>query len=220
MCNNHVFLFSILHLQNFVANECLQLRQKKVINNTLSKSSWNWPYHNLKKKQVLIEHYHFLTSQSSSWTSSLQPNFKLCQTELFYVKKINFFYQLHSSTFNIIILYKEVSSWHRYQKLFNKFHPFKRYTKYTINTCKPFRWQQQPLFYGWNPLLHSSDHFNSQSNPRSPASCLLSLILLDLKQNIHTAIISKVQRFHLPSSILIIWNHTIYTFIQKDDARF
>lgn len=98
-------------------------------------------------------------------------------------------------------------------KNFNKFHPFKRYTKYTINTCKPFRWQQQPLFYGWNPLLHSSDHFNSQSNPRSPASCLLSLILLDLKQNIHTAIISKVQRFHLPSSILIIWNHTIYTFI-------
>ena len=47
ICNNHVFLFSIQHLQNFVTNECLLIRQnrrykqnseQKLLESTISQS--------------------------------------------------------------------------------------------------------------------------------------------------------------------------------------
>lgn len=75
-----------------------------------------------------------------------------------------------------------------------------------------------PCFIGISTIL------TLKEQPKNPANCLLSLILLDLRQNIHTTITFKSTK--IPLALVNSYHKDVsetiqfYTSIQKDDVCF
>jgi hypothetical protein len=100
------------------------------------------------------------------------------------------------------------------KRIFNKFHFFKQHTKYTINTCKPFKWLTTNLCFMAviSCFIVVFIILTRKEQPKDPSKLLSVPNFIKTKYTYS----NNLKRFHLLSSVLMYRNHTIYTSIQKD----